>query len=473
LSEAEQIRLGTKAGRGVIIATVLGSGMSFLDSLIVNIALPKIDNDVHLGVTGLQWVVSGYLLTLSALLLLGGALGDLYGRRRIYLYGLIVFVASSAVCGLSPTSEVLIAARAVQGIGGALMVPASLAIIQAVFVEEDRGKAIGSWTGMGTFFTAFGPFVGGVFVTYISWRWAFFINVPLGIVTWLFTMRHVPETKNATVEGKKIHIDSLGAALCAIALGALTFWAIESSNDNAGNTPLIVGITGIACLVSFLYWESRAKQPIMPLHLFRSAQFSWINICTIIFYGAFIGGSTFLGVQLQVGMHYSPLQSAIATLPVSACMIVLSGKFGAFGQKHGAKIPMSAGPLIVAVSMAWMAEIQDGRDYWTFILPSVVLWGIGLSMVVAPLTSSALAAADQQFIGVASAINNTASRVGQAFAIALLPVIAGMGSASSLSGPEFQQGYPRALHIAAALCAFAAIIALFFVKGNTKARTRS
>jgi EmrB/QacA subfamily drug resistance transporter len=457
LTDSEYIKLGTSRGRGVILATVLGSGMSFLDSLIVSIALPKIDREIHLGVSGLQWVVSGYLLTLSALLLLGGALGDLYGRRRMYLIGLLIFVASSALCGLAPTSEILIAARAIQGIGGALMVPASLAIIQAVFAEEDRGKAIGSWTGLGTFFTAFGPFVGGVFVTYISWRWAFFINVPLGLVTWWVTTHFIPETHSVSDEGKNVHIDKLGALLCALALGGLTCWAIEESWP--------YGAVGIVCLIGFIYWESRAKQPIMPLHLFRSAQFSWINICTIIFYGAFVGGSTFLGVQLQVDLHYTPLGSAVATLPVSACMILLSGKFGALGQRIGAKLPMTIGPLLVAGAMFWMGEIHDGRNYWTFILPSVLLWGVGLSMVVAPLTSSALAAADQKFIGVASAINNAASRVGQALAIALLPVLAGM-SGDSLSGPGFEHGYPKALHISAVLCVAAGIVAFIFVSGK-------
>jgi EmrB/QacA subfamily drug resistance transporter len=466
----EYVKLKTPRGRGVILATVLGSGMSFLDGLIVNIALPKIDRDIGLGVSGMQWVVSGYLLTLSALLLLGGALGDFYGRRRIYLIGLLIFVASSALCGTAPSSEMLIAARAIQGIGGALMVPASLAIIQAVFAEEDRGKAIGSWTGLGTFFTAFGPFVGGVFVTYISWRWAFFINVPLGLVTWYITMRFIPETHTVATDGKHMRIDLPGATLCALALGGLTFWAIESSNRNAGNTPLIIGIGGIVCMLAFVLWESRAKQPIMPLHLFRSAQFSWINVCTIVFYGAFVGGATFLGVQLQVDLHYTPLGSAVATLPVSGCMILLSGKFGALSQRIGAKIPMTIGPLLVAGAMAWMAEIHDGRNYWTFVLPSVLLWGLGLSMVVAPLTSSALAAADQAFIGVASAINNAASRVGQALAIALLPAIAGMSGA--LSGPGFQDGYPKALHISAILCVAAGFIAFVFVSGNHTRKQR-
>jgi EmrB/QacA subfamily drug resistance transporter len=466
VSEVAQLRLSEKRGKGVIIATVLGSGMSFLDGLIVNIALPKIDEDLDLGVSGLQWVVSGYLLTLSALLLLGGALGDLYGRRRIYLIGLLLFVSASVACGIAPSAEALIAARALQGIGGALMVPASLAIIQAVFVEEDRGKAIGQWTGLGTFFTAFGPFVGGVFVTYLSWRWAFLINVPLGFITWWVTARHIPETKAEHQKDHKVRIDAAGAALCALALGGLTYWVIESSNANAGSTPLIIGLLGVASLALFIFWEARATQPIMPLHLFRSKQFNWINICTVIFYGAFVGGSTFLGVQLQVDLGYTPLGSAVATLPVSACMILLSGKFGALGQRIGPKLPMTVGPLIVAVAMAWMAQIHDGRSYWTFVLPSVLLWGVGLSMVVAPLTSSALAAADQTFVGVASAINNAASRVGQAFAIALLPVLAGMSSSASLSGSEFQEGYPRALYIASALCALSAVVALLFVSGR-------
>jgi EmrB/QacA subfamily drug resistance transporter len=464
MSDESGIRLGTPVARGVILATVLGSGISFLDGLIINVALPHIDKDIGLGVAGFQWTVSGYLLTLSSLLLLGGALGDLFGRRRVYLAGLLVFIASSMACAVAPTSEVLVIARMIQGVGGALMVPASLAIIQAVFVEEDRGAAIGAWTGYGTVFTALGPFVGGFFVTYLSWRWAFFINLPLGIAAWIATLRYVPETR---AESGSHRIDYVGALLACLSLGGLTYWAIEGPAAGSDHMPMLIGLSSLALLVAFLVWESRTAHPMLPLSLFRSSQFNWINLCTLLLYGAFVGGSTFVQIQLQVDLGYSALEASLGTLPVSAMMIVLSQRFGAIGQRIGPKLPMAAGSLLIALSLAWMAGIHDGRPYLTFVLPAILLWGLGLSMVVAPLTSAALAAADQRHIGVASALNNAASRVGASFAIALLPALAGMAAGEPLDGPSFQDGYPRALYISAAVCAVSALVALAFVRGNS------
>ena len=464
MTDPSYVRLRTPAGRWVLAATVIGSGMSFLDGLIVNIALPKIDHDIHLGVSGLQWVVSGYLLSISALILLGGALGDLYGRRRIYIVGLVIFTIASMGCGLAPTTFWLIIARIVQGIGGALMVPASLAIIQSVFDPEDRGQAIGTWTGLSTIFTGLGPFVGGVFVTYTSWRWAFFINVPLGVISYFVSMRHVPEHRG----NANTRVDFVGAILCAIGLGALTYFGIAIGSASHGNTPTITAVVGIICIAAFIAWEAHTPHPMMPLSLFKSRQFSWVNVCTIIFYGAFVGGITFLQVQLQVGLHYTPLGAALASLPVSVMMFFLSGRFGALSQRVGPKIPMTVGPLLVSVALVGMAQIHDGSTYLTFVLPRILIWGLGLSMIVAPLTSAALACAPQDFVGVASAINNAASRVGQALAIAALPALAHISSSASLGGADFQRGYPRALHISAALCLSSAVIALLFIRKNAK-----
>jgi EmrB/QacA subfamily drug resistance transporter len=463
--EFEPVRLGTALGRGVLIATVLGSGISFLDGLVINVALPRMDRELHLGVTGLQWAVSGFLLSISAFLLLGGSLGDLYGRRRIYLIGLGIFVCASMGCGLAPNAETIVIARIVQGIGGALMVPASLAIIQAVFVPDDRGAAIGAWTGLSAVFTAIGPFVGGVFVTYISWRWAFFINVPLGALAWFATLRWVPENREADEIGKRPDLG--GALLAAFGLAGVTFWSIEGTSNIYGQWPLILGVTGIAVLVAFVFYESRVKNPMLPLVLFRSAQFNWVNVCTVIFYGAFVGGLTFLGVQLQTNLNYSPLEASLATFPTSILMFTLSKRFGAWGHRVGAKYPMAIGPALVAVALFAMGGIQPGRSYWTYVLPCVLLWGLGLSMTVAPLTAAALAAVDPRYLGVGSAFNNAASRVGQSLAISLFPAIVGIAGDKSLGGHEFAEGFRHLMYLASGLCLLAAAIALLFVTGRT------
>jgi EmrB/QacA subfamily drug resistance transporter len=464
----DPVHLGTARGKGVLFATVLGSGISFLDGLVLNVALPKMDNELHLGVVGLQWVVSGFLVTIGAFLLLGGSLGDQFGRRRIYLTGLSIFLISSMACGLAPDSAVVIAARAVQGFGGALMVPASLAIIQAVFVPEDRGAAIGAWTGLSAVFTALGPFVGGVFVTYISWRWAFFINVPLGVIAWWATMRYVPESKDSNAHHRP---DVVGAVLAAVGLAAVSFWSIEASGSPYGEAPLIVGVTGLFVLAGFVLFESRITKPMLPLVLFKSAQFNWVNICTIIFYGSFVAGITFMGVQLQTNLGYSPLEASLATFPTSVLMFVLSKRFGAWGNAAGAKYPMTLGPALVAVALFLMADVQAGRHYWTGVLPAVLIWGLGLSITVAPLTAAALAAIDQRFIGVGSAVNNAASRIGSSLAISLLPAVVGIAGDKSLSGSAFASGFRHLMYVSSGLCLFAALIALVFVAKNGESRS--
>lgn len=465
----EPVRLGTACGRGVLFATVLGSGISFLDGLVINVALPRMDRDLHLGVAGLQWAVSGFLLAISAFLLLGGSLGDLYGRRKIYLIGLTVFVCASMVCGLAPNSQTIVFARVVQGLGGALMVPASLAIIQAVFVPDDRGAAIGAWTGLSAVFTALGPFVGGVFVTFISWRWAFFINVPLGALAFWASLRWVPENRELEEQGKRP--DVVGALLAALGLAGVTFWSIEGTGNLYGEWPLVLGIAGLVLLAVFVLYESRVANPMMPLVLFRSSQFNWVNTCTVIFYGAFVGGLTFLGVQLQTNLGYSPLEASLATFPTSILMFFLSKRFGAWGHSVGAKYPMALGPAIVAVALFGMAGIQVGKQYWDYVLPCVLLWGFGLSMTVAPLTAAALAAVDPRYLGVGSAVNNAASRVGQSLAISLFPAIVGIAGDKSLGGHQFAEGFRHLMYLASGLCLVSALVALVFVSGRAAKTT--
>lgn len=465
---AGEVRLGTSCGRGVLLATVLGSGMSFLDGLVVNVALPKMDRELHLGVVGLQWTVSGYLLTLSALLLLGGSLGDQHGRRRVYLIGIALFVLASMGCGVAPNTVTLVVARIVQGVGGALLVPTSLAVIQSVFVSNDRAAAIGAWTGFTSVLTALGPFVGGFFVTYLSWRWAFFINAPLGVLAAWATLRWVPECRE---ENRDARPDVAGAVLAALGLAGVTYWAIEGPAHTSSTVTLFTGIGGLATLMVFILVERRTPSPMLPLGLFRSAQFDWVNVCTVIFYGAFVTGVTFLGVQLQTDMGYSPLLAGVAALPVSVMMFVLSSRFGAWSSRIGPKIPMTLGAALVGGSLLAISQIHAGRHYWTFVFPIIVLWGLGLSMMVAPLTAAALASADERHAGVASAINNAASRVGQSVGIALLPVLAGLGGGTALGGGAFSNGYERLMLISGALSFVAALIALVFVEG-TRSRAR-
>ncbi len=461
---ANPVEVRSTRGRGVLLATVLGSGLSFLDGLVVNVALPKMDESLKLGVTGFQWTVSGYLMTLSALLLVGGSLGDIFGRRKIYIVGIALFTLSSLACGLAPNAHTLVIARLLQGAAGALMVPASLAIIQASFVEVDRGRAIGLWTGLASIFTAGGPFVGGAFVTYVSWRWAFFINVPLGVAAVWATLNYVPESRS---DDETRRLDLVGAALAGCFLAGITYWAIEGSGSTSRG-PMIFGLTGIAALFALVVFERRTRHPMLPPSLFKAAQFNWVNLCTLIFYGAFVSGVTLSGVRLQTELGYDALEAGIAGLPVSFEMILLAGRFGALAQRIGARIPMTVGPAIVAVGLVGLSQLDAGRGYWTFVFPLMLLWGFGLSMTVAPLTAAALAAADQRHVGVASAFNNAAASVGRSLAIALIPALAGMGGAASLSGAAFDNGYEKALLISAGLAAIAAALACVFVSGRTK-----
>jgi EmrB/QacA subfamily drug resistance transporter len=437
------------AGRWILVVSVLGSGIAFLDGTVVNVALPHIGEDLHASTSALQWVVNGYLLTLASLILLGGSLGDRHGRRRVFVIGVAIFTTASLLCAVAPNTGVLIAARLLQGVGGALLTPGSLAMIEASFRPDDRARAIGAWSGLGGVATAFGPLLGGYLVEAVSWRAVFVINVPLGLLVMGLATRHVPETRDPTTRGR---LDFLGAFLAAIGLAGATYALIEAPNGMSGLV-LVAGIGGVVALIVFLVAEHRSQNPMMPLEIFTSRQFSAANLVTFAVYAA-LGGFFFLFVAfLQISLDYSPIAAGAASLPVTAVMLAFSARSGALAQRIGARIPLTVGPLIVAAALLWMTQIESGDSYVTGVLPMVVVFGIGLTLVVAPVTATVLAAADARHSGMASGINNAVARVASLLAVAVLPLIAGITGDLFYSPSAMTDGF----HIAMAACAGLAV----------------
>ncbi|MER6990210.1 MFS transporter [Saccharopolyspora hirsuta] len=444
--------LRSRSGRWILVATILGSGVAFLDGSVVNVALPAIGREVGGELSVLQWVLDAYLLTLSALLLLGGALGDRYGRRRVYVIGLVLFTVASLGCGLAPTGEALVVARLVQGVGGALLVPGSLALINSTIRQADRGEAVGRWAGLTGVSSAIGPFLGGWLVDAVSWRWVFYINVPIAAAA-LLALRHVPETRNPQAAGR---LDVFGAIAVTAGLAGAVFALIEI--PAVGWTPLTTGaaVVGAAGLVAFPLIEMRHPSPLLPLSLFRSAQFTGANLTTLAVYAALSGALFLLSLQLQQSMGYSALAAGIATLPITIIMLLLSSRVGAVAQRTGPRVPMTVGPLTCAVGLALLTWAVPGSTYLTGVLPGVLVFGLGLSITVAPLTSAVLASVSEDNAGVASGVNNAVSRLAGLLAVAVLPVVSGLSRTGA--GAPLGPGFGRALLISAALCAVGGIL---------------
>ena len=451
------LRLNTATGRWVVVATVLGSAMVFLDATVVNVALPTIGREFDADISELQWVLNGYLLSLAALILLGGSLGDRFGRRRIFVLGAIWFTAASVLCGLAPTGEWLIAGRVLQGVGGALLTPGSLAIIEAGFAREDRGRAIGIWSGLAGVSTAIGPPLGGWLIDVLSWRAVFFLNVPLGILVVILALRHVPETRDDSLKG---NIDYAGAGLAVVALGAISWALIEGPARGFDEPAVIAGlIVGLLSVALFLVRERRAAEPMLPLELFRSRTFSAANMITFVVYGAFGGALFLLTVLLQTALGYSPLVAGLATLPITFTMLFFSARSGAVAQRIGPRVPLTLGPLVLAASLLAMHTIDVDSSYLTGVLPPVILLSVGLVIVVAPVTATTLASAPDERAGVASAVSNAVSRTGQLFAIALLPAIGGLQGADYEDPAAIISAFQTAVLFSAALCVIGAAIA--------------
>jgi len=458
MAQPERLRYGSQAGRWVLLATVLGSGVAFLDGTIVNVALPRIGTDLSAGFSSLQWVLDGYLLTLGSLVLVGGALGDLYGRRRIFVLGLVSFGVASIACGLAPTAGVLIAARIVQGAAGALLVPGSLAILSSAYAEEDRGRAIGAWSGLAGIAGALGPFVGGYLVDAVSWRWAFLINVPLIAVAVAVAVRHVPESHDPEYDGMPAleRLDLPGAVTAAVGLALCVYPLIEAGRLGATRMSALIA-AGLACLGAFALVEARRRHPMMPLSLFRSRAFTVANLVTFVVYGA-LGGALFLvAIELQTQLGYSALESGAALLPITVLLLAFSSRVGGLMSRIGARPLLTAGPLVAGAGLALMVRITPGATYLTGVFPGVLVFALGMTLVVAPITSTALGAVDQMRSGVASGVNNAVARVAGLLAIALLPLAAGLAGDPRGS---FTAGVHRALLISGVLCAAGGLLAL-------------
>jgi EmrB/QacA subfamily drug resistance transporter len=450
----------------VIAASVLGSGIAALDATVVGIALPTIGRDFHTGLGDLQWVVTAYTLTLAAFLLIGGTLGDRFGRKRIFAIGVAWFAITSMACGLAPNADFLIATRALQGIGAAMLTPGSLAILQASFDPDDRAQAIGAWSGLGGLATAAGPLIGGYLIAVASWRWVFFINVPIAAVVLVLTARHVPESRDPTTTGA---LDTTGAALGVIWLTALTYALIEGPTFG-WSSPLISVMVGIAVvgLGAFLIVEQRKRDPMLPLSMFKERQFSATNATTFVVYAALGGALFLLPIELQVVSGYSPLQSGLALLPVTAIMLVFSARSGRLATRLGPRLQMSVGPVIVGLGLALLIRATDGPSYVVYVLPAVLTFGAGLAITVAPLTATAMSSVAVEHAGLASAVNNDVARTGSLIAVAVLPALAGISGTSYLHPQEFASGFRTAIAISAVACAAGGVLAAIAIRNPVR-----
>lgn len=450
------LALQSTSGRWVLAIAVLGSGIVFLDGTVVNVALPEIGRDLDASTSSLQWILNGYLLTLASLILLGGSLGDRYGRRLVFVAGTGLFTVASVLCAVAPSVELLIAARLLQGVGGAMLTPGSLAMIEASFREGDRARAIGAWSGLGGVATALGPLLGGYLVDAVSWRAIFLINIPIGIFVMVMATRHVPETKDDRATGS---LDVRGATLAALGLAGTTYALIEAPGQATSPLVLVAGIGGLLALGAFIVAEKRSADPMMPLWLFASRQFSAANLVTFVVYAA-IGGFFFLFVAfVQISMGYSAIAAGAATLPVTALMLVFSARSGALATRIGARIPLTIGPLVVALSLLLMTRIEPGDSYVSSVLPAVLIFGAGLTLVVAPVTATVLAAADPRNAGIASGINNAVSRVAGLLAVAVLPLVGGLTGDAFYDPESMTDGFHSAMFACAALAAAGGVLA--------------
>ena len=459
---APSVRLASAQGRWLLLATILGSGLASVDATVVNVALPAIGHDLAMGFAGLQWTLTAYTLTLASFILIGGSAGDRLGRRRIFIAGVVWFAAASLLCAVAPTGALLIAARAVQGIGAALATPASLAIIQATYAEADRARAVGTWAGFSGVASALGPFLGGWLIEAGSWRLVFLINLPLAaLVVWLCVV-HVPETRDPAATGR---LDLPGALAGAVGLGGISYALISAPASGAFSVRVLLSVAlGLVGLVAFAAIERRGRNPMVPPRVFASPQFRAVNAVTLLVYGG-IGASLFLLViELQVASGFSPVVAGSALLPITLIVLVFSGRSGDLASRIGPRAQMTAGPVLLGLATLLGLRLGIHSGYVTDVLPLVVAFGCGLAIMVAPLTSAALAAVPVEHAGIASGVNNAVARAGQLLAVAAIPAAAGITGTAYADPSAFLAAFHTTTWTCAILFFTAAVLAATTVR---------
>jgi EmrB/QacA subfamily drug resistance transporter len=451
---------GPSRNRLVLIACILGSSIVFVDGSVVNVALPAIQRDLGGGLVLQQWVVDAYLLTLGSLLLVGGSLGDIFGPRRVFMLGIAAFGITSVLCAVAPTGTTLILARGLQGMAGAILTPAGLAVITTTFRGEERGAAIGSWTAWTGVAFVIGPLLGGWLITHGSWRWVFLINVPIALATLALVAYAVPRR---AVGKERARVDVVGGVLCVLGLGGPVFALIEEPRRGWGD-PLILAtfFGGLALVAVFIWWERRVAQPMLPLRLFSKRNFTFANLETLTVYAALSTLTFFLVLFLQQLDGYSPLKSGLTLVPITIVMFLLSPRVGRLSMRHGPRLFMGAGPLVAAAALLGLMRLKPGFNYWIELLPPLLLFSVGLSMIVAPLTSTVLADAGERDAGIASGVNNAVARVAGLLGIAVVgAAIAGRDNKLHLSG------YHMSMLITAGLLAAGGVVGLLGIRNVT------
>ncbi|MEO8335595.1 MAG: DHA2 family efflux MFS transporter permease subunit [bacterium] len=458
------MKLASAQGRWVVAGAVLGSGAVFLEGSVVSVALPSIARDLNLGIAGLQWVLNAYLLTLSALMLLGGDLGDRLGRSRVFTAGALGFATASVACAFAPTVLVLVACRLLQGVAGALLIPNSLAMLEAAFEGEDRGAAIGQWAAWSAVSTSIGPLAGGLLVDDLSWRWVFAAVAPFGLAAAVISHRFVVDGASSAKAGGR---DVLGPVLITLGLAGV-IGGLTAGPDSGFASPMVLGalVGGVALIAAFLIVERRSTSPLLPLDVFASRQFTGANLTTLLVYAALTVLFLLLMLELQNVLGYSALKAGASLLPINVLMLIISPIAGRLAERIGARLPMTCGALIGAVGMALFTRVHPGGSYVASVLPAVIVFGVGLSMFVAPLTSAVLAAVPSERVGVASAVNNAVSRLAGLLATAIVPLAAGISGANALQSAELARGFTRGMWISAGLCAAGALVALLTIAGT-------
>jgi EmrB/QacA subfamily drug resistance transporter len=460
MTEAGELRMGTTAGRWVLLTTVLGSGIVMIDGTVVNVALARIGHDLDAGFSDLQWTVNAYTLALASLILLGGSLGDHVGRKRIFIIGVVWFALASLVCGLAPNVQVLIAARALQGIGGALLTPGSLALISASFHGPDRSAAVGAWSGLGGIAGAIGPFLGGWLVEW-SWRAVFLINLPLAALVIVVAIRHVPESRD--VESAP-GLDISGAVLGALGLGLLTWGLTLLGANGAGVLSVATTVVGVLTLMAFVLVERRSPHPLVPPALFRNPIFSAANGATLLIYGALSVVFVLLVLQLQTVAGFSPLAAGTSLLPMTAIMLLFSARVGGLAGRIGPRLPMTIGPLVSACGLLLLLRIGPGATWLTDVLPAMLVFGAGMTLTVSPLTATVLDAAPDRFAGSASGVNNAVARAAGLLAVAIIPGLAGIAGENYSVPAVLDRGFHIAMMIAAGLLVGAAVVSFALIR---------